>query len=926
MDDGIFAIFGLFILITFILPWWQQFRIGKLREEMDELQARITKLTSQLLVAGVVKKDVLDIDLSEEAEPEKVSLEIKENISLAEQVRKDAEKATKKTAALQKDKAKEDQKTSKIEKSEPTKQLKAKTQKQHKEYNLAAKLPVWIGSISLIFGAFFLIKYSIEQGLLGPAMRVTLGGVFGVGLLFLGQYLAKRDDLANALRMAQGVVGAGVVTLYFVFYAATNMYDFISHLAGFAGMVAVTATAMWMSMRHGRAIAAFGIIGGILTPALMSSGSGNTLMLFAYLFVLTSGMFWVFARQKWWGLAAFTIIGAYAWVMFWFGGAFDAAEAFILMFFTLGLSIVVLISTAMSQLRAVFAGKELREEDRKLTRTQHSLNVTALAAAVVTVYAIGANVTLSFFDWAILALPTLALYVMSYIQPNIYQKALMAKMVTSILLFGGWSEQVTMSETAIVIAGFVAIYGLVPYLLIRRAVSPLFNTLLQVLALYGVYIVTYLVNKDLMDDMGWGAIALGMAAAFLSQVKYVKHAVMWQASDAEEVKNGLLARYALAVTGFISTAMVIILPSDYYALAFAGQIAATAYMFDRYQIAALKKMIMWLFVLFVLFNAKIFALITGNLFATLTMGWLPEHTVRDLTVALPSLTLGLSFGLMIIGYYYLDKACAKVKLEAKNLMRFMRYAIGFVGIAAFYLSMRQILGVSLYEEAGFADRAFITTGFATLGYILAYTKLGQIFPALHQPGRKLLHLAVARFVYFDLLFQNPYWVSDQWVGDMVLFNHVTWVYGGASLFIGWGFWRGYIDKLSPAMQRFYKVALLAAVFAFVTLSVRQVFHGGFLTSGGREVAELYAYSAVWLLTGLGLLALGIRGDNHAARMASVGFIGVTVCKVFFIDASVLDGVWRIASFMGLGICLIGLSHFYSKYVFIKRDAEEEPGK
>ena len=42
---------------------------------------------------------------------------------------------------------------------------------------------------------------------------------------------------------------------------------------------------------------------------------------------------------------------------------------------------------------------------------------------------------------------------------------------------------------------------------------------------------------------------------------------------------------------------------------------------------------------------------------------------------------------------------------------------------------------------------------------------------------------------------------------------------------------------------------------------------------------------------------------------------LTVGKVFLFDASELDGLYRVASFFGLGLSLIGLSWFYSRFVF-----------
>ena len=46
-------------------------------------------------------------------------------------------------------------------------------------------------------------------------------------------------------------------------------------------------------------------------------------------------------------------------------------------------------------------------------------------------------------------------------------------------------------------------------------------------------------------------------------------------------------------------------------------------------------------------------------------------------------------------------------------------------------------------------------------------------------------------------------------------------------------------------------------------------------------------------------------------------------KVFFVDASELEGLYRVLSFLGLGVALIGIGFFYNKVVFTPRCARSE---
>jgi uncharacterized membrane protein len=59
------------------------------------------------------------------------------------------------------------------------------------------------------------------------------------------------------------------------------------------------------------------------------------------------------------------------------------------------------------------------------------------------------------------------------------------------------------------------------------------------------------------------------------------------------------------------------------------------------------------------------------------------------------------------------------------------------------------------------------------------------------------------------------------------------------------------------------------------------------------------------------------------RFASLAVMLATVSKVFLIDAGNLTGLYRVFSFLGLGLSLLGLSYFYSRFVFGKPPPEEE---
>jgi uncharacterized membrane protein len=83
--------------------------------------------------------------------------------------------------------------------------------------------------------------------------------------------------------------------------------------------------------------------------------------------------------------------------------------------------------------------------------------------------------------------------------------------------------------------------------------------------------------------------------------------------------------------------------------------------------------------------------------------------------------------------------------------------------------------------------------------------------------------------------------------------------------------------------------------------------------------EFYAYSAVWIAFALSLLAMGILRRSGPLRYGSLAVLMITVLKVFLFDMSDLTGLFRVASFLGLGLTLIGIGRVYQRYVFAPRN-------
>jgi uncharacterized membrane protein len=137
------------------------------------------------------------------------------------------------------------------------------------------RLPIWGGGIALAVAGVFLVRFSIEAGLLTPQVRVVLSFLFGLALLAAAEAAFRFEDRVRDPRVRQALAGAGLATLYAGFYLAGTQYGLIGAGAAFLGLAVVTGTAIALSFRFGLPCAVLGLVGGFAAPALVASEEGN---------------------------------------------------------------------------------------------------------------------------------------------------------------------------------------------------------------------------------------------------------------------------------------------------------------------------------------------------------------------------------------------------------------------------------------------------------------------------------------------------------------------------------------------------------------------------------------------------------------------------------------------------------------------------
>ncbi len=203
--------------------------------------------------------------------------------------------------------------------------------------------------------------------------------------------------------------------------------------------------------------------------------------------------------------------------------------------------------------------------------------------------------------------------------------------------------------------------------------------------------------------------------------------------------------------------------------------------------------------------------------------------------------------------------------------------------------------------------------------VALYWRFDKDGPAVFRIGaRLLLGYSLLHLTFVNLLWLNP--LSHRvHVGEVFIFNLLTLAYFvpglllvGASI-ISAG--RAQRDRILPlGLTNF---AIFVLLFTWLNFLVRHLFGWPevYLSRGNPITeAELYTYSAAWLVVAVALIIYGLRANIRAVRVGALVLLGIVVAKVFLVDMSELAGIYRVISFLGLGAGLLGLGYAYQRFV------------
>ncbi len=191
------------------------------------------------------------------------------------------------------------------------------------ESRLGSQIFNRIAIVALLIGTAYGLKLAIDNGLLGPVARVLFGLLAGAGLVLWSERFRRQGVLAFSYSLK--AVGSGV--LYLSLWAAFQLFHLLPAWAALAAMILVTAWNAFMAWsQNAELLAAYALIGGFLTPVLLSTGGNHEIFVFTYVLAIDAATVALIRLKHWPRLLLGTFPATVFYFIGWYFSWYAAAE------------------------------------------------------------------------------------------------------------------------------------------------------------------------------------------------------------------------------------------------------------------------------------------------------------------------------------------------------------------------------------------------------------------------------------------------------------------------------------------------------------------------------------------------------------------------------------------------------------------------
>jgi uncharacterized membrane protein len=765
----------------------------------------------------------------------------------------------------------------------------AASQRPDFEALLTARWGVWLGAVALVLAGVFLVRYAVDQGLLGPAPRCVLAALLGGVLIVAAEWLRRREIVPAGItdQASPALAAGGVAVLFGAAYGAGVLYELVPPFVGFVLLAAASLIGLAISLRHGQLVAAVGIVGAFVTPALVQSEHPSLPGLFGYLLFVVATALGVVRYTAWIWLGWATTIAGAVWVLVAFAAGAD--------------------SDIWAPVLFVPAAAALNLGLLPPAALDHPIGRRLAWVPCAVLGATGLLLAVDNQGW------TARIAVLLFMPLTIWHAARETRLrllpflaaLLFLLLLAGWSVEIRvwpdiaippgawtpdvvreLLATAALISGCFAASGL---WFERRAIRPLPWASLTATVPVLTLAVCYARVAEFQPQAGWAVFAMLLAAGLTATAA----AALREEHAAGRERAGIHAAGAVAA---LALGCAMLLRDHWLTLAVSLFLPALAWVAAQVDLPALRRVALAVAAL-VLVRLLLNWYVLDYGFGT----W-PVFNGLFAAYALPAVAFAL--------------AAAMFRRQADDLTVGVLEA-GSVALATVFVALEVRQGVNSggavgTPELGFPEAALHVASLAVLAVATMRIARRLARPVLYWGWRIQGALALAGGALLILF--NPL-VTDEKVGSVPLFDWLLPAYLLPALLAVVA--RRDAATEQPAMLRplLGGYALIAGL-VWLTLEVRHLFHSGSigLDNVGVEDAELWAWSGAWLAYGVAVMAIGIAAGNKRLRLAALAIVGLTTAKVFLVDMSGLVGLWRVLSFLGLGLVLIGLGAAYRRLV------------
>lgn len=777
------------------------------------------------------------------------------------------------------------------------------------ESTVGALWAVWVGGVALALGGIFLVRYSIEQGWLGPLARVSFGLVFGAILGGLGEWTRRRGQAFTFAGFEKAnipaiLTAAGTVAAFASVYAAYALYGLISPAIAFVALGAVGVAALAAALLHGVLLATVGLIGSYCVPLLVSTNEHNPLALALYILVVSAAAFGVARMRLWRWLAIAAAAGLFVWgiILLSVSGSTDRFVVFGYIFASLALIYGVFVASLYPREPERFLNTDIVATGALATllllllgailfHTYDALTILVLMLTIAACF--GAAYFYSAVRYVILA--GLLVVVPGYLGWSVPLDDLML-FTDSVGSTHGISTPILEnvrqnSDTAFILTGVLMgalAAGLGLFGTMRsagRALLAVGGAGLPIMLLAVAYIRMHMFEPSLL--FGIVALALGLV------IGSIANRLFFQLPQDAVAREEAIAAYAIAAIAAIALALAFVLERGALTIALALVVPATALVYARRPLAPLRPVaviIALLWVARIVWDPRI----VGD-----DLGTIPVFNWLLYGYGVP--TAGFAVAAWLLGR---DRRDVWLEILEAITIASLATTAALVGLHAVDPAEVFTPPDSLAEAAIFS----LVSGGIAMGLLrITRTQTSRSMEA----AVNILGYAGMAIAAFGLLFiWNPFLTGER-ISQGFIFNQLTFAYLVSSVLYAV---LALTSRGKRPMAYSYGAASLSfTLFAtWVTLTIRHAFHPDGLDTGRTLDAELYTYSIVWLVIGLIVLLAGIWSGLRPVRLLSGAILIGVVAKVFLVDMANLTGVLRALSFIGLGIVLIGIGLLYQR--------------